>query len=96
MSDQDENQNQDAGFLTKRDFMVACQALAETHNKYLEAYKTDENLNEYSKDEMEHAIQNTHATFVKFQAILASTIPIEPTDEADVEDDTLPMETKTK
>ena len=66
-----------AGLLTKRDFMVACQALAETHNRYLESFQAEEELDDYSREEMEHAIQNTHMTFMKFQAILESTEPAE-------------------
>ena len=74
-----------AGLLTKRDFMVACQALAETHNRYLESFQAEEELDDYSREEMEHAIQNTHMTFMKFQAILESTEP--PVEEADADED---------
>ena len=76
MSDNNqEAQTEDAGLLTKRDFMVACQALAETHNRYLEAFQAEEELNDYSREEMEFAIQNTHVTFMKFQAILEASEP---------------------
>ena len=93
MSDQEENNNEESGLLTKRDFMVACQALAETHNRYLEAFKTEEALNEYSREEMEHAIRNTHMTFMKFQAILAATVPTEePNLDVDPEGETQSVE----
>ena len=93
MSDQEENNNEESGLLTKRDFMVALQALAETHNRYLEAFNAEETLNEYSKEEMEHAIRNTHLTFMKFQAILTSTVPAEDsTPEMDAEEETQPVE----
>jgi hypothetical protein len=72
---QSEEEANAAGLLTKRDFMVACQALAETHNRYLESFQAEEELDDYSREEMEHAIQNTHMTFMKFQAILEATEP---------------------
>ena len=84
----EENDNTPAGLLTKRDFMVACQALAETHNRYLDAFNNGDALNEYSSEEMEYAIQNTHATFVKFQAILMATVPEEEASDVGEEDDT--------
>ncbi|MBU98386.1 MAG: hypothetical protein CL429_04760 [Acidimicrobiaceae bacterium] len=80
MSEQNQEvQTEEAGLLTKRDFMVACQALAETHNRYLEAFQAEEEIDNYSRDEMEHAIQNTHVTFMKFQAILEASEPQQPT-----------------
>ena len=95
MSDQEENNNEEAGLLTKRDFAVALQALAETHNRYLEAYQSERSVNDYSKEEMQHAIENTHMTFLKFQAILMSTIPEEPADDVDTDAPTLTMESNT-
>mgnify|MGYP001250303149 CR=1 FL=1 len=94
MSDQEQNNDEETGLLTKRDFMVACQALAETHNRYLEAYQAEETMNEYTREEMQHAIENTHLTFLKFQAILAATIPQQPAEDVDVESPTLTMEPK--
>ena len=88
MSDQEQNNDEEAGLLTKRDFAVALQALAETHNRYLEAFQDEESVNDYSREEMQHAIENTHMTFLKFEAILASTIPSEPESEIDIDDDT--------
>ena len=82
-----EAQTEDAGLLTKRDFMVACQALAETHNRYLEAFQAEDDIGDYSRDEMEHAIQNTHVTFMKFQAILEASDPSLIEEEAEVDAD---------
>ncbi len=81
-----EVQTEEAGLLTKRDFMVACQALAETHNRYLEAFQAEEEINDYSRDEMEFAIQNTHVTFMKFQAILEASDPQDPNADALTDD----------
>ena len=78
MSEETGGSTENQELLTRGDFIVACQALAETHNRYLEAYQAEESINDYTRDEMEHAIQNTHATFLKFQAVLIASNPPQP------------------